>query len=167
MADSIFPVLGAWWRSKGSRQGDGATLPAGASTTPYDSAAMPVGSRRFTFEVDYQDAAAASIDLRVNWFNDSKVKINGPFDIANVALPQGQTKVVAEVELPASTAPRWLPSIGVPANSGSAAISSLKIYETPVKVQPVTVWDGARESAATITVWDGAREVPASIEFQA
>lgn len=167
MADSIFPVLGAWWRSKGSRQGDGATLPAGASTTPYDSAAMPVGSRKFTFEVAYQDSVDASIDLRVNWFNDNKVKVNGPFDITNVALPQGQTKVVAEVELPASTAPRWLPSIGVPANSGSAAISSLKIYETPTKAQPVFVWDGAREGAATITVWDGAREVPASIEFQA
>ena len=167
MADSIFPVLGAWWRSKGSRQGAGATIPAGASTTPYDSAAMPVGSRKFTFEIDYQDSADASIDLRVHWFNDNKVKINGPFNIAAVTLPSGQTKVVAEVELPASTAPRWLPSIGVPADSSDAAISSLKIYETPVKVQPVFVWDGAREVAATITVWDGAREVPASIEFQA
>ncbi len=167
MADSIFPVLGAWWRSKGVRQGDGATLPAGASTTPYDSAAMPVGSRKFTFEVDYQDTAEARIDLRVNWFNDNKVKINGPFNIATVTLPQGQTKVVAEVELPASTAPRWLPSIGVPTDSSDAAISSLKIYETPVKAQPVFVWDGVREGAATITVWDGAREVPASIEFQA
>ena len=167
MADSIFPVLGAWWRSKGSRMGDGATLPAGASTTPYDSAAMPVGSRKFTFEIDYLDTSESRLDLRVNWFNDSKVKINGPFDIATVTLPQGQTKVVAEVELPASTAPRWLPSIAVPAESGEAAISSLKIYETPVKAQPVTVWDGASESAATITVWDGAREVPASIELQA
>lgn len=128
---------------------------------------MPVGSRRFTFEVDYQDSADASIDLRVNWFNDNKVKTNGPFNIATVTLPRGQTKVVAEVELPASTAPRWLPSIGVPADSSDAAISSLKIYETPVTAQPVTVWDGASESAATITVWDGAREVPASIEFQA
>ena len=167
MADSIFPVLGAWWRSNGARVGDGATLPAGASTTPYDSAAMPVGSRKFTFEVDYRDAAEARVDLRVNWFNDNKVKINGPFNVATVTLPQGQTKVVAEVELPDSKAPRWLPSLGIPADSSDAAISSLKIYETPVKAQPVTVWDGARESAATVTVWDGVREVPASIEFQA
>ena len=167
MAESILPVFGAWWRSKGVRVGDGATLPAGASTTPYDSAATPVGSRNFTFEIDYQDSAAASIDLRVNWFNDNKVKINGPFNITNVALPPGQTKVVAEVELPANTAPRWLPSIGVPADSGDVAISFLKIYETPVKVQPVTVWDGASEVPATVTVWDGASEVPASIEFQA
>lgn len=167
MADTIFPVLGAWWRSKGSRMGDGATLPPGASTTPYDSAAMPAGSRKFTFEIDCRDTSESQLDLRVNWFNDSNVKINGPFNIATVTLPQGQAKVVAEVELPASTAPRWLPSIAVPAGSGEAAISSLKIYETPVKVQPVTVWDGVSESAATITVWDGAREVPASIEFQA
>lgn len=166
MADSIFPVLGAWWRSKGARQGDGATLPAGASTTPYDGAAMPVGSRKFTFEIDYQDTADASVDLRVNWFNDNKVKINGPFNIATVALPQGQTKVVAEVELPASAAPKWLPSIGVPAGSGDAVISSLKVYETPAKPNPVTVWDGAKEVPVAVTVWDGAKEVPASIEFQ-
>lgn len=167
MADSIFPVLGAWWRSKGSRQGDGASLPAGASTTPYDGAAMPTGSRRFTFEIDYQDTADARVDLRVNWFNDNKVKINGPFDIITVTLPQGQTKVVAEVELPSSTAPKWLPSIGIPAGSGNAVISSLKVYETPTKPNPVTVWDGAKEVPVTVTVWDGAKEVPASIEFQA
>ena len=167
MADSIFPVLGAWWRSNGSRQGDGATLPAGASTTPYDGAAMPVGSRRFTFEIDYQDTADSRINLRVNWFNDNKVKVNGPFDIIAVTLPQGQTKVVAEVELPASTAPKWLPSIGVPAGSGDAVISSLKVYETPTKPSPVTVWDGAKEVPVAVTVWDGAKEVPASIEFQA
>lgn len=167
MANSIFPPLGSWWRSRGSQQGEGATLPAGASTTPYDGSAMPVGSRRFTFEIDYRDAAQAQIDLRVNWFNDRKIKLGGPYSIASVTLPADQTKVTADVELPASTAPRWLPSIGVPAGSGDAVISSLKIYETPVKARPVFVWDGVRESTATITVWDGAREVPASIEFQA
>lgn len=167
MTDSIFPPLGSWWRSRGSQQGAGATLPAGASTTPYDGSAMPVGSRRFTFEIDYQDAAAASIDLRVNWFNDRKVRLDGPYPIASVTLPADQTKVLADVELPASTAPRWLPSIAVPAGSGEVAISSLKVYETPAKPNPVTVWDGAKEAAVTVTVWDGAKEVPASIEFQA
>ena len=167
MADSIFPVLGAWWRSKGSRQGDGATLPAGASTTPYDSAAMPVGSRKFTFEIDYRDTLEARIDLRVNWFNDRKVKLDGPYSIASVTLPAVQPKVLADVELPAGTAPRWLPSIAVPAGSREAAISSLKVYETPAKPNPVTVWDGAKEVPVAVTVWDGAKEVPASIEFQA
>lgn len=128
---------------------------------------MPVGSRKFTFEIDYRDAAEAQLELRVNWFNDRNVKINGPFNITTVTLPAGQSKVTADVELPASTAPRWLPSIAVPAGSGEAAISSLKVYETPAKPNPVTVWDGAREAAATITVWDGSREVPATIEFQA
>lgn len=166
MADSIFPPLGSWWRSRGSQQGSGATLPAGASTTPYDGSAMPVGSRRFTFEIDYRDTSEARIDLRVNWFNDRKVKLDGPYAIASVTLPADQTKVLADVELPAGRAPRWLPSIAVPAGSGEAAISSLKVYETQAKPNPVTVWDGAKEVAVTVTVWDGAKEVPASIEFQ-
>lgn len=167
MADSIFPPLGSWWRSRGSQQGVGATLPAGASTTPYDGSAMPVGSRKFTFEIDYRDTSEARLDLRVNWFNDRKVKLGGPYSIASVTLPANQTKVLADVELPASTAPRWLPSIAVPDGSGEAAISSLKVYETPAKPNPVTVWDGAKEVPVTVTVWDGAKEVPASIEFQA
>lgn len=167
MADSIFPPLGSWWRSRGSQNGAGATLPAGASTTPYDGSAMPAGSRRFTFEIDYRDTSEARIDLRVNWFNDRKVKLYGPYLITTVTLPADQTKVLAEVELPDSAAPRWLPSIAVPAGSGEAAISSLKVYETPAKPNPVTVWDGAREVPVAVTVWDGAKEVPASIEFQA
>ena len=127
---------------------------------------MPVGSRRFTFEIDYRDAAQAQLDLRVNWFNDRKVKLDGPYPIASVTLPAGQTKVTADVELPASTAPQWLPSIAVPGGSGEVAISSLKVYETPAKPNPVTVWDGAKEVPVAVTVWDGAKEVPASIEFQ-
>lgn len=127
---------------------------------------MPVGSRRFTFEIDYRDAAEAQLELRVNWFNARKGKLGGPHSIASVTLPAGQTKVTADVELPASTAPRWLPSIAVPDGSGEAAISSLEVYETPAKPNPVTVWDGATEVPVTMTVWDGAKEVPASIEFQ-
>lgn len=128
---------------------------------------MPVGSRKFTFEIDYRDTSESRLDLRVNWFNDRKGKLDGPFDIATVTLPADQTKVLADVELPAGTAPRWLPSIAVPAGSGEAAISSLKVYETPAKPNPVTVWDGAKEVPVAVTVWDGAQEVPASIEFQA
>lgn len=128
---------------------------------------MPVGSRKFTFEIDYRDTDAAQLDLRVNWFNDRKIKLDGPYSIASVTLPANQTKVTADIELPASTAPRWLPSIAVPAGSGEASISSLKVYETPAKPNPVTVWDGAKEGPVAVTVWDGAEEVPASIEFQA
>ena len=128
---------------------------------------MPVGSRKFTLEIEYRDTSEARIDLRVNWFNDRKVKLDGPYLITTVTLPADRTKVLADVELPAGTAPRWLPSIAVPAGSGEAAISSLKVYETPAKPNPVTVWDGTKEVPVAVTVWDGAREVPASIEFQA
>lgn len=128
---------------------------------------MPVGSRKFTLEIDYRDTSEARLDLRVNWFNDRKVKLDGPYSIASITLPAGQTKVTVDVELPAGTAPRWLPSIAVPTGSGEAALSSLKVYETPAKPNPVTVWDGAKEVTVAVTVWDGAKEVPASIEFQA
>lgn len=168
MTESLLPVLGEWWRSRGQRQGDGASLPPGASSTPYDLSAVPMLSRRFVFEITYSAAAAARVDLRVNWFSDGKTKVSGPFTLTEVALDATQGKTVTtEVTLPASTSPRWLPSIAVPAGSGEVAISSLKVYETPAKPNPVTVWDGAKEVPVAVTVWDGAKEVPASIEFQA
>lgn len=153
MPESMLPVLGEWWRSRGQRQGDGSALPPGASTTPYDLSAVPVLSRRFTFEITYSAASAAKVDLRVNWFSHAQKKIGGPFSLTSVTLgaAQGQA-VTAEVVLPDNQSPRWLPSVGVPADSGEVLISSLKVYETPT-------------SGPAVTVWDGAREVPATLEF--
>ena len=172
MADSSIPALGAWWRSKGQRRDAGAFLPAGASTTPYDGSAVPVGSRRFTFEIAYSADAGSQLDLRVNWFSEAKKKVSGPFDLKSVPLAVGQgATVVAEVELPANPSPLWLPSVSVPAAASDVLLLSLKVYETPVPLAPagpsVTVWDGGREVAATVTVWDGAKEIPVSIEIQA
>lgn len=164
----MLPVLGEWWRSRGQRQGDGSALPSGASTTPYDGSAVPAEPRRFTFEITYSAAGAAKVDLRVNWFSAGKTKVSGPFDLASVALDvaQGRT-VTAEVTLPDSPSPRWLPSIGIPSDSAEVLISSLKVYETPAPAGPAAaVWDGASELACIVTVWDGAGELPASIDIQ-
>nr|DAV81487.1 MAG TPA: hypothetical protein [Caudoviricetes sp.] len=168
MADSLFPVLGAWWRNQGTRQGDGATLPPGASTTPYGSSAVPAEPRRFTFEITYSAAAAAKVDLRVNWFSASKTKVSGPFNLVSVALDAAQGKTVTvEVTLPDNPSPRWLPSVGVPSDSGEVTISSLKVYETPAPAGPTAaVWDGATEIPCAVTVWDGLRELPATVEIQ-
>lgn len=168
MAESILPVLGAWWRSRGARQGDGATLPPGASTTPYDGSAVLAEPRRFTFEITYSAAAAAKVDLRVNWFSAGKTKVSGPFNLVSVALDAAQGKTVtAEVTLPDNPSPRWLPSIGVPPESGEVLISSLKVYETPAPTGPTAaVWDGAVERPCAVTVWDGTRELPATVEIQ-
>lgn len=168
MAESILPVLGAWWRSRGQRQGDGASLPPGAATTPYDGSAVPAEPRRFTFEITYSAAAAAKVDLRVNWFSDGKTKVSGPFNLVSVALGTAQGKTVtAEVTLPDNPSPRWLPSVGVPPESGEVLISSLKVYETPAPTGPTAaVWDGAAERPCAVTVWDGTRELPATVEIQ-
>lgn len=167
--ESIFPSLSSWWRSRGAAVGDGASLPPEASTTPYDEAAAPAEPRRFTFELAYSAAAAAAVDLRINWFSADLRKTGGPFDLMRVPLEAAQGRTVtAEVTLPANPSPRWLPSIGVPADSGEVLISSLKIYETSAPLGPaVTVWDGATEKACAVTVWDGVTEIPATVEIQA
>ena len=170
MADSILPALGNWWWSKGKRQGDAVYLYAGASTTPYDSAAVPAGSRKFTLEVAYTSGDSNQIDVRVNWFNDAKVKVSGPFDVQtfDLAPAQGGTALL-EIELPANPNPRWLPSLLVPGSAHDIIIiHSLKAYETPAPAGPVTtVWSGTDEIGVAVTVWDGEKEVPATIEIQA
>lgn len=171
MADSILPALGGWWWSKGKRQGGDVYLYAGASTTPYDGAAVPVGSRKFTLEVTYTSGSSNRIDVRVNWFNDTKVKVAGPFDVKTYGLPSAQAgTALLEVELPSSTYPRWLPSLLVPANAHDILVHSLKVYETPAPAPQgpaATVWNGTDEIGVVVTVWDGANEIPATLEIQA
>ena len=171
MADSILPALGNWWWSKGKRQNDAVYLYSGASTTPYDEAAVPVGSRKFTLEITYTSGSSNQIDVRVNWFNDAKVKVAGPFDIKTFDLPSAQAgTALLEVELPANTSPRWLPSLLVPASAHDILVHSLKVYETlaPAPQGPATtVWNGTDEIGVVVTVWDGANELPATVEIQA
>lgn len=171
MADSILPALGDWWWSKGKRQGTSVYLNAGASTTPYDGAAIPVGSRKFTFEVAYSSGDQNRLDVRVNWFNDSKVKVAGPFDIQTFDLSPAQNgTALLEVELPADPRPRWLPSLLVPASAHDILVHSLKVYETPAPAPQgpaTTVWNGTDEIGVVVTVWDGAAEIPATVEIQA
>lgn len=171
MADSILPALGNWWWSKGKRQGDAVYLSAGASTTPYDGAAVPVGSRKFILEVAYTSVDPNRLDVRVNWFNDAKVKVAGPFDVKTYDLPPAQAGTsLLEVELPADPRPRWLPSLLIPASAHDLLVHSLKVYETPAPAPQgpaTTVWNGTDEIGVVVTVWDGANEIPATVEIQA
>lgn len=169
MADSILPALGDWWWSRGKRQGGGVYLNSGASTTPYDSAAVPTGSRKFTLEVTYTSGSPNQIDVRVNWFNDAKVKVAGPFSVKTFDLSSAQVgTALLEVELPADPRPRWLPSLLVPASAHDILVHSLKVYETPAPKGPTTtVWNGAEEIGVVVTVWDGANEIPTTVEIQA
>lgn len=169
MADSILPALGDWWWSKGKRQGTSVYLYAGTSTTPYDGSAVPVGSRKFTIEVTYTSGSSNQIDVRVNWFNEAKAKVSGPFDIKTFDLSPAQAgTALLEAELPANPNPRWLPSLLVPASAHDILFHSLKVYETPAPQGPATtVWNGTDEIGVVVTVWDGTNEIPATVEIQA
>lgn len=163
MADSALPVFGAWWRSAGTRLGDGAVLPDGATSTPYDSSAVAVGSKRWSAEIVYTADSPVSLSIRHNHFSDGKTKIRQtPIDDFPLATGSGVSRRIDFV-LTDTEQPNWLPSFG--AVGGQISLSSVKIYETPAPAGPtVTVWDGAKGVPATISVWDGSKEVACTVE---
>ena len=165
-ATSLLPALGSWWRSAGSQRGEGAYLNVGASTTPYDNAAIPVGDRRFTFELQYTSGDPNILNVRVNKFSDKNVKLDGPFQVKRVDLASGKASTVKiEVEIPASVGPKWLPSLLVDPSGHDILVHSLKVYASPKPATPISVWDGEAEQACTISIWDGASELSAGIDF--
>lgn len=163
MADSVLPAFGSWWQSSSRVVADGITLPAGATSTPYDSNAVPIGSKRWSVELTYTTAAAASLSIRYNHFNAAKLKIRQT-TIDDFPLEVGRL-VTRRIDfvLPDSEQPNWLPSIA--ALGSDITIKAVSVYETPAPAGPtITVWDGAKEVPTTISVWDGAKEVACTVE---
>lgn len=163
MADSVLPAFGSWWQSSSRVVGDGITLPAGASSTPYDNSAVPVGSKRWSVELTYTTTAAATFSIRHNHFGAGKSKIRQTA-IDDFPLSVGRL-VTRRIDflLSDTDQPNWLPSIA--AVGGDITIKAVSVYETPAPAGPaVTVWDGRKEVPATITVWDGRKEVACSVE---
>lgn len=163
MPNSVLPVFGAWWRSSGTRQGDGANLPAGASSTPYDNFAVPIGSKRWTLELEYSAASPVNLVVRHNHITAGK-EVARQTEIGTFSLAAGTgMDQRIDFELSDTTQPNWLPSLRL--SDGSASFTSVKVYETPANASPpVTVWDGTKEVAATVTVWDGTKEVACTVE---
>lgn len=163
MADSVLPAFGSWWQSSSRVVADGITLPAGATSTPYDSNAVPVGSKRWSIELTYTTTAAASLSIRHNHFNAAKSKIRQT-TIDDFPLEVGRL-VTRRIDfvLTDSEQPNWLPSVA--AVGGDVTIKAVSVYETPAPASPtVTVWDGRKEVPATISVWDGRKEVACTVE---
>lgn len=163
MADSVLPAFGSWWQSSSHVVADGITLPAGATSTPYDSNAVPVGSKRWSIELTYTTTAAASLSIRHNHFNAAKSKIRQT-TIDDFPLEVGRL-VTRRIDfvLTDSEQPNWLPSVA--AVGGDVTIKAVSVYETPAPAGPtVTVWDGRKEVPATISVWDGRKEVACTVE---
>ena len=163
MPNSVLPVFGAWWRSSGTRQGDGAELPQGATSTPYDNFALPVGSKRWSLELEYSAAAPTNLVIRHNHINaDKEVARQTEIGRFSLAAGSGVTQRI-DFRLTDSTHPSWLPSLSP--IDGGVRFASVKVYETPADTGPrVSVWDGATEVPATATVWDGAKEVACTVE---
>lgn len=163
MADSVLPAFERWWQSSSRVVADGITLPAGATSTPYDGSAVPVGSKRWSVELTYTTTAAATLSIRHNHFNAGKSKIRQTA-IDDFPLSVGRL-VTRRIDflLSDTDQPNWLPSFA--AVGGDITIKAVSVYETPAPAGPaVTVWDGRKEVPATITVWDGRKEVACSVE---
>lgn len=163
MADSVLPAFGGWWQSSSRVVADGIMLPAGATSTPYDNSAVPVGSKRWSIELTYTTTAAATLSIRHNHFNAGKSKIRQT-TIDDFPLSVGRlvTRRI-DVLLPDTDQPNWLPSLA--AVGGDITIKGVSVYETPAPAGPtITVWDGSREVPATISVWDGRKEVACTVE---
>lgn len=163
MADSVLPAFESWWQSSSRIVADGITLPAGATSTPYDNNAVPVGSKRWSVELTYTTTAAATLSIRHNHFNAGKSKIRQTV-IDDVPLSVGRL-VTRRIDflLSDTDQPNWLPSLA--AVGGDITIKAVSVYETPAPKGPtITVWDGRKEAPATITVWDGRMEVGSIVE---
>ena len=169
MADSVLPSFGTWWRGNGVRDGDGALIRAGSSSTPYDRYATPRASGKWTIEYEYSADAEAVVWIVINRFSAANVKL-GDGAIFDRRLPAAQnSKIVLDFDMPATVTDKWLPSVQV-REGADVKFHWLKVYETPTPAPagPVaTVWNGTDELGATVTVWDGAREIPATLEIQA
>lgn len=163
MADSVLPAFGSWWQSSSRVVADGITLPAGASSTPYDNSAVPVGSKRWSIELTYTTTAAATLSIRHNHINAGKSKIRQTrIDDFPLSVGRLVTRRI-DVLLPDTDQPNWLPSLA--AVGGDITIKAVSVYETPAPAGPtVTVWDGRKEVPATISVWDGRKEVACTVE---
>lgn len=163
MADSVLPPFGSWWQSSSRVVADGITLPAGATSTPYDNSAVPVGSKRWSIELTYTTTAAATLSIRHNHFNAGKSKIRQTaIDDFPLSVGRLVTRRI-DVLLPDTDQPNWLPSLA--AVGGDITIKAVSVYETPAPAGPaVTVWDGRKEVPATISVWDGRKEVACTVE---
>lgn len=168
MADSVLPPFGEWWRGNGARDGDGALIKAGSSSTLFDRFALPRGGGRWTVELEYSADGESVVWLVANQYSAANAKL-GEAAIFDRRLPAAQNShVVIDFELPAKVDARWLPSMVVRPGGSDVKFHWVKVYETPVPSGPaVAIWDGTRELAADVTGWDGTAEISADIEIQA
>ena len=128
---SVFPIIGAWWVGKGYRVGDGKYIELGSSSTPFETSASSVGTRKWTAEIIYTSGDDNQLAMRANWFTADNGKTNKQDFIVTWNLPAGVSRAMKfEFELPGNY-PMWTPSVAVPNTGHDINIAKLDLYETP------------------------------------
>lgn len=128
---SVFPIIGSWWVGKGYRVGDGKYIELGSSSTPWETSASSVGTRKWTAEIIYTSGDDNQLAMRANWFTADKGKTNKQDFIVTWNLPAGVSRAMKfEFELPGNY-PMWTPSVAVPNTGHDINIAKLDLYETP------------------------------------
>lgn len=145
MPESLLPVVGRWRRDRGQRRGNGAYVNAGAYVTPETSDALPVGSGKFTFEINYTSGDPNQLSIGIDRYDSSNRQqqvpaVSSPFNLA--AGKQAPAQI--DLELPPSPHPKWLPRVRVLPSGHDILIHSLSVYETPPPAPETSVftWPG-------------------------
>lgn len=169
MTDSVLPQFGSWWRSAGERIGAGAKIPPGASSTPYDNEAQPVGDRVWDVVMEYISDADSSVTVRTNGFNAANQgmgDVGVPTTVWMPFAPAPRVETVT-VRLPTRITEKWLPSIKVTESGTAVQFLTVNVYEhVPEPGAEMQLWDGVLPATGEVTVWDGSREIPTVLDVK-
>lgn len=169
MADSVFPAVGDWWLSRGSRRADGIYVPANSSASPTDTAAQPRGAGKYTIDLTYTSGANV-MAISIVWYGADGRRQGVSRMPTLIDIPAGKRAPLRiDVELPPSQWARWVPVLEIPSRGGhDILIHDANIYPTPPPAPETSVftWPGkwwtntGRQSGTDLTVPAGGIFVP-------
>ena len=169
MADSVFPAIGDWWLSRGSRRANGAYVPANSSASPTDTSAQPRGDGKYTIDLTYTSGVNI-MAISIVWYDAAGKRQAVSRMPTLINIPAGkQAPLRIDIELPPSQWAKWVPVLEIPANNGhDILIHDAKIYPTPPPTPETSVftWPGrwwtntGKQSGTDLTVPSGGIFVP-------
>ena len=169
MADSVFPAIGAWWLSRGSRRADGIYVPANSSASPTDTSAQPRGAGKYTIDLTYTSGVNV-MAISIVWYDAAGKRQAVSRMPTLINIPTGkQAPLRIDVELPPSQWAKWVPVLEIPAKDGhDILIHDAKIYPTPPPTPETSVfsWPGqwwtntGKQSGTDLAVPPGGIFVP-------
>ena len=169
MADSVFPAIGDWWLSRGSRRANGAYVPANSSAIPTDTSAQPRGDGKYTIDLTYTSGVNI-MAISIVWYDAAGKRQAVSRMPTLINIPAGkQAPLRIDIELPPSQWAKWVPVLEIPAKNGhDILIHDAKIYPTPPPTPETSVftWPGrwwtntGKQSGTDLTVPSGGIFVP-------